>query len=113
MEWPKQSNGWSVIVNYTALAPTPSEESTATGFIPLSVPEIRGNEWQYVKECLDTGWVSSAGGFVDRFEQAVGDYVGAKYAVATVNGTAALHVALLTTGIAPDDAVLGSTVTFI
>ena len=44
--------------------------------IPLSIPEIHGNEWAYVKECLDTGWVSSVGSFVDRFESRVSDYVG-------------------------------------
>lgn len=81
--------------------------------IPLSVPEIRGNEWQYVKECLDTNWVSSVGTYVDRFEHMVADYVGAQYAVATVNGTAALHIALLVAGVRPDDEVLVSTLTFI
>jgi perosamine synthetase len=83
------------------------------GFVPLCVPEIRGNEWNYVKECLDTGWVSSVGSYVDRFERMVADYVGAKYAVATVNGTAALHVALLVAGVEPEDEVLVSALTFI
>ncbi len=83
------------------------------GFIPLCVPEIRGNEWKYIKECLDTNWVSSVGAFVSRFEQAVSQYVGAKHAVATVNGTAALHVALLVAGIEPDDEVLVPALTFI
>lgn len=81
--------------------------------IPLWVPEIRGNEWIYIKECLDTNWVSSVGPFVDRFERMVADYVGAKYAVATVNGTAALHTALLVAGVRPNDEVLVSTLTFI
>jgi perosamine synthetase len=83
------------------------------GFVPLCVPEIRGNEWQYIKECLDANFVSSVGPFVDRFEHVLADYVGTKYAVATVNGTAALHVALLVAGIQPDDEVLVSTLTFI
>jgi len=82
-------------------------------FIPLSVPEIRGNEWKYVRECLDTGWVSSVGPFVNRFEKDVADYVGAKHAVATVNGTAALHIALQVTGVQAGDEVLVSTLTFI
>ena len=81
--------------------------------IPLCVPEIRGNEWPYVKECLDTNWVSSVGPFVDRFEQALASYLGASHGAATVNGTAALHVALLAAGIKPDDEVLVSTLTFI
>ena len=50
---------------------TTCEVQAAGGFIPLAVPEIRGNEWRYVKECLDTSWVSSVGPYVDRFEQMV------------------------------------------
>jgi perosamine synthetase len=84
-----------------------------TGTIPLSVPEINGNEWEYVKECLDSNWVSSAGPFVERFEQMVADYVGTQHAVATVNGTAALHLALLVAGVQPDDEVLVPALTFI
>lgn len=83
------------------------------GAIPLCVPELSGNEWLYVKECLDTNWVSSAGPFVSRFEQALATYVGAEYAVATVNGTAALHVALLVAGVKPDDEVILPALTFI
>lgn len=85
----------------------------AAGFIPLTVPHLAGNEWDYVKECLDTGWVSSAGAFVERFERAIAEAVGVKHAVATVSGTAALHVALLVAGVQPDDEVLVSTLTFI
>ena len=81
--------------------------------IPLSIPELRGNEWRYVKECLDTGWVSSAGAFVDRFERTVAEYVGTRSAVATTNGTAALHVALIVAGVRPDDEVLVSDLTFV
>ncbi len=81
--------------------------------IPLIEPEIHGNEWKYVQECLETGWVSSAGRFVDRFEQMVAQQCGCQHAVATVNGTSALHVALLVAGIQPDDEVLVSTLTFI
>jgi aminotransferase in exopolysaccharide biosynthesis len=81
--------------------------------IPLSVPEIRGNEWAYVKECLDTGWVSSAGKFVDRFEQEIARYTGARHAVACASGTAALHVALMLCGVRPEDEVLVPALTFI
>jgi len=88
---------------------TPAPE----GVVPLCVPEIRGNEWKYLKECLDSNWVSSVGVFVDRFERMVADHVGAKYGVATVNGTAALHVALLVAGVRPDDEVLVPTLAFI
>ena len=89
----------------SALAPAP--------FIPLIVPEIRGHEWRYIKECLDTNWVSSVGSYVDRFEKLVAERAGTKFAVATVNGTAALHIALLLAGVERDDEVLVSTLTFI
>jgi len=82
-------------------------------FIPLIVPEIRGNEWKYVKECLDTNWVSSVGSYVERFEKMVAEQAGTKYAIATVNGTAALHIALLLAGVQADDEVVVSTLTFI
>ncbi len=90
-----------------------SGESSASDLIPLIVPEIRGNEWNYVKECLDTNWVSSVGSYVDRFETMMAEQVGCKYAVATVNGTAALHIALLLAGVEADDEVLVSALTFI
>jgi perosamine synthetase len=81
--------------------------------IPLSVPSIKGNEWCYVKECLDTEWVSSAGKFVDRFEAGVREFTGAPHSIACVNGTAALHVALLVAGVLPGDEVIVPTITFI
>jgi len=82
-------------------------------FIPLSVPHIAGNEWAYVKECLDTGWVSSVGSFVDRFERAFAERVSAPAAVACASGTAALHVALILAGVRPGDEVLVPSLTFI
>lgn len=81
--------------------------------IPVAVPNLGGNEWAYVKECLDSGWVSSQGPFVLRFESDFAAYLGVKHAVATVNGTAALHVALLVAGAQPDDEVLMPSFTFI
>jgi len=81
--------------------------------ISLCVPEIKGNEWAYIKDCLDSGWVSSVGVFVDRFEQEMAKRVGTDYAIATTSGTAALHVALLVADIKPDDEVLVSSLTFI
>jgi perosamine synthetase len=86
---------------------------SSDGFVPLAVPEIRGNEWQYVKECLDTAWVSSVGSYVDRFEQMVAEQSGTRFAVATVSGTSALHISLLLAGVEADDEVLVSTLTFI
>lgn len=81
--------------------------------MPLVVPEICGNEWLYIKECLDTNWVSSVGSYVERFEKMVAEQAGTKHAIATVNGTAALHVALLLADVQPDDEVLVSSLTFI
>jgi perosamine synthetase len=81
--------------------------------IPLSIPHLGGNEWAYLEECLDTNMVSSVGPFVDRFEREFAARVGAPYAVATASGTAALHVALLTAGVQPDDEVLVSSLSFI
>ena len=81
--------------------------------IPNAVPYLGGNEWQYLKECLDTNWVSSAGPFVDRFETEIAKYVGVEHAVATVNGTAALHVALLLAGVGAGDEVIVPSLTFI
>lgn len=83
------------------------------GAIPLCVPELRGHEWTYVKECLDTSWVSSVGSFVDRFEAEIAGRVGARYAIATVSGTAALHVSLLLAGVEPGDEVVISALSFI
>lgn len=83
------------------------------GGIPLCVPEIRGNEWTYVKECLDTGWVSSVGSYVTRFESGIARAAGANFGIATVNGTAALHIALQCAGVEAGDEVLVSTLTFI
>ncbi len=77
------------------------------------MPEIRGNEWKYVKDCLDTNWVSSVGSYVDQFEKMTAEYVGAKHAIATVNGTSALHIAMLLAGVKAEDEVLVSTLTFI
>ncbi len=82
-------------------------------FVTLHEPVFAGNEWAYVKECIDTGWVSSAGAYVDRFESDLAAYTGVRRAVAVVNGTAALHVALLLAGVERDDEVLVPALTFV
>jgi perosamine synthetase len=82
-------------------------------FVALHEPVFEGNEWAYVKECIDTAWVSSAGTYVDRFEADLAAYTGARRAVAVVNGTAALHVALLLAGVEGDDEVLVPALTFV
>ncbi len=82
-------------------------------FIALHEPFFGGNEWNYVKECIDSGWVSSVGQYVNRFEDALAEFTGVKYAVATVNGTAALHISLKLAGVEPNDEVLIPDMTFV
>jgi len=79
----------------------------------LSGPNIAGNEWKYVKDCLDTGWVSSVGSYVTQFENMVAEFAGCRYGVATSNGTSALHIALLLAGVQDNDYVIVPNVTFI
>jgi perosamine synthetase len=82
-------------------------------FIPLHEPKFVGNEKAYVIECIDSTFVSSVGKYVDRFEQMMADYTGAKYAIATVNGTAALHIALKLVGVNQGDEVITQPLSFI
>lgn len=81
--------------------------------IALHEPLFQGNEWSYVKECLDTGWVSSVGSFVGRFEKELAEFTGVQSAVAVMNGTAALHICLLLAGVQPGDEVLVPALTFV
>lgn len=81
--------------------------------IPLSIPNLSGNEWKYIKDCLDTNWVSSVGNYVDAFENSVASFTGAKHAVATSNGTTALHLSLLLAGITQGDKVIVPNLTFV
>ncbi|WP_101758456.1 LegC family aminotransferase [Oceanicoccus sp. KOV_DT_Chl] len=82
-------------------------------FLPLHEPVFSGNEKKYVLETIDSTFVSSVGEFVDRFEKMFADYVGGKYAVATVNGTAALHVCLLMAEVVANDEVITQPLTFV
>jgi perosamine synthetase len=81
--------------------------------IPLSIPHLAGNEWKYVKDCLDTGWISSAGSYVNQFEQLVADYAGLKYGIACMNGTVGLHIAQILSGVTSEDHVIAPNITFI
>ena len=81
--------------------------------IPLHEPYFGGNEWLYVKECLDTGWVSSVGKYVDLFEEKLAEFTGVKRAVAVANGTEALHICLKLVGVEQNDEVLIPALTFI
>jgi perosamine synthetase len=81
--------------------------------LALHEPEFAGREWDYVKDCLDTGWVSSVGSYVDRIERNIAGFTGCKHAIATSNGTSALHICLLLAGVDAGDEVLVPTLTFI
>ena len=81
--------------------------------IPLSIPHLAGNELKYVTECIQTGWVSSAGTFVTRFEEMVAEWAGCKYGVAASNGTSGLHLAMHMLGIGEGDIVIVPNITFI
>ena len=79
----------------------------------LHEPEFAGREWDYVKDCLDTGWVSTAGKYVETFEGMLADFTGAGHAIATVNGTAALHACLVLAGVETGDEVIMPALTFV
>ncbi len=83
------------------------------GKVALHEPSFEGNEWLYLKECLDSTFVSSVGKFVDRFEDELATYTGAKYAISVVNGTAALQIALKLAGVQANDEVLVPALTFV
>lgn len=85
----------------------------SSGFVPLHVPEFLGEERAFVADCIDTGWVSSVGSYVDRFESYVAMACGAAFGVAVVNGTAALELSMKVVGVQPGDEVLMPTLTFV
>jgi perosamine synthetase len=89
------------------------QDVVGTEPVALHEPRFGGNEWLYLKECLDSTYVSSVGPFVDRFEFDLAEFTGAKHAVVVVNGTAALHISLLLAGVQPGDEVLVPTLTFV
>lgn len=82
-------------------------------FVPLHAPCFAGNEKKYLCECIDSTYVSSVGQFVDRFEKEIAEYTGAAQAVVCVNGTNAIHLALMLVGVEPGDEVLTQALTFI
>lgn len=82
-------------------------------FIPLSVPNLKGNELKYVSDAIETEWVSTAGPYVNKFEEKIAEYVKAKGAVSCQNGTSGLHISLMLTGVTNEDAVFVPTLTFI
>ncbi|NRD79383.1 LegC family aminotransferase [Bacillus sp. BRMEA1] len=82
-------------------------------FIPLSVPNLKGNELKYVSEAIESEWVSTGGEFINKFEKSIADYLGVKSAVACQSGTAGLHLALRVLGVGENDEVIVPTLTFI
>ena len=90
-----------------------SREIFGSGFIPLHRPVFEGNERQYLIDCIDSNFVSSVGANVTEFEDKVAEFTGSKHAIATVNGTAALHVAIELAGVKPGDEVISQALTFI
>lgn len=107
-------------MSFASPSPALSEQIVAalravvgSGPVSLHEPSFGGNEWLYVKECLDSSFVSSVGKFVDRFEADLAAFCGARHAVAVVNGTAALHIALKLAGVSADDEVLVPALTFV
>jgi len=81
--------------------------------VHLHTPRFSGNEKKYLAQAIDSTYVSSAGEYVDMFERQFTDYVGSQFAVETVNGTAALHIALKLAGVGPDDEVITQPLTFV
>lgn len=90
-----------------------SVAGASPGPVLLHQPLFEGNESRYVQECIETGWVSSAGNFVTQFERQLCELAGSRHAIAVVNGTAALHIALMLAGVESGDEVLMPSLTFV
>lgn len=112
MTTPRAASAWDSGIEGRFLA---ALESVLPGGRPMALhePLFGGNEWTYVRECIDTGWVSSVGKYVDEFERRLAEVTGSRHAVATVNGTAALHIALKLAGVGPGDEVLVPALSFV
>lgn len=82
-------------------------------FLPLHEPSFNGKELHYVTDCIESGWVSSVGSYVDEFEKKLAEYTGVKRAIAVVNGTAALHISLKAAGVKKNDEVFMPSLTFV
>ncbi len=100
-------------MNIDALIEHVRQQYRSSDFIPLHEPRFAGREKEFLSECIDSTFVSSIGAFVDRFETELSEYVGASYCVAAVNGTAALHAALVVLGVDTDHEVITQPLTFV
>ena len=92
---------------------TAIRQIVGNGSIKLHEPCFSGNESKYVQECIDSTFVSTVGRFVDQFENDIAKYTGAKYAVATTNGTSALHISLILANVGSGDEVITQPLTFV
>ena len=81
--------------------------------VPLCTPNLQGNEEKYVVDCIRSNWITSVGSYIERFEQSIKDFTGAKYAVSVASGTAALHLALQIVGVQAGDYVFVPNITFV
>lgn len=88
-------------------------EASARSYIPVAAPVLAGREKEYVADCMESGWISSAGKYVDLFEASFAEFCGVRHAVACCNGTAALHLALAALGVEAGDEVIVPTLTFV
>ena len=91
----------------------PSGRDRGTRRIPVAAPVLRGREREYVLDCLDSTWISSAGRYVDEFERAFAEFCGVRHAIACCNGTVAVHLALMAAGVGPGDEVIVPTLTYV
>jgi perosamine synthetase len=97
----------------TDAAPRPETAPEPARRIPVAAPVFAGREKEYVADCMESGWVSSGGKYVELFEAAFAEFCGVRHAVACCNGTAALHAALAALGVGPGDEVIVPTLTFV
>lgn len=84
-----------------------------SNFYPVAKPILNGNEKKYVADCIDSTWISSAGSYIEKFEEKFAEFCGVKYAISVMNGTVALHLALLAIGVKPGDEVIVPTFTYV
>src|SRR3954451_18475903 len=87
--------------------------SASSSRIPVAAPFLSGREREYVLECMSTTWISSAGRFIGEFETAFARFCDVRHAVATNNGTTALHLALVALGVGPGDEVIVPSLTYV
>lgn len=104
---------WDSLASQQGVAVASQQSVAVQHRIPVAAPVLDGRESEYVLECLSTSWISSKGRFITEFENSFAEFCGVKHAIATCNGTTALHLALVALGIGPGDEVIVPTLTYI